>query len=94
MLPPAASIFSRALAENACAVTASFFFRSPFPSTFTSVFVFLIRRFSISASRVTSAPASKTRSSSETFTGTVEVRCGPIGIASFEVAPRCLGTRM
>ena len=29
-----------------------------------------------------------------TFTGTVEVRKGPIGIASLEVDPRCLPRRM
>src|SRR2546423_1017245 len=33
--PPAASIFSRADFENACAVTASFFASSPWPRTFT-----------------------------------------------------------
>src|SRR5919108_1097674 len=40
-------------------------------------------------SGVTSAPSSK-RSRSRMLTGTVVVRCGPIGIASFEYGPRCL----
>ena len=93
-VPPAFSIFSRAEAEKRCAVTLSFFFSSPSPSTFTSVRVFLIRPFSTSASSVTSAPSSKTRSRSRRLTGTVDVRCGPTGIASFEYGPRCFGRRM
>ena len=75
-------------------MTASFFVSSPWPSTFTSVRVFLISPFSTIASSVASAPSSKTRSRSRRFTGTVEVRCGPIGIASFEYGPRCFGSRM
>ena len=90
----AASTFSRALAEAAWTVMLSVFFRSPWPSSFTSVRVFLIRPFSTSASSVTSAPASKRSSSAATFTGCVEVRCGPIGIASAEYGPRCLPSRM
>ena len=72
----------------------SFFVSSPLPRILTSVFVFLSTPFSTSASGVTSAPASKRASSVETFTGAVDVRCGPIGIASFEYGPRCLPRRM
>ena len=71
----------------------SFFFSSPLPSSFTSVFVFLSRPRSTSDSGVTSAPSSK-RSSDPTLTGAVNVRNGPIGIASFDVEPRCLPIRM
>ena len=92
-MPPAASIFSRAVPEIACTRTVSFFEMSPTPSSFTSVFVFLITRFSTSVSGVTSSPASK-RSRSRMFTGTVEVRNGPTGIASFDVEPRSLPMRM
>jgi hypothetical protein len=92
-VPPAASTFSRAVAEIACTRTVSFFFSSPFPSSFTSVFVFLITPRSTSVSGVTSAPSSNA-SSAPTLTGTVEVRNGPIGIASFDVEPRCLPRRM
>jgi hypothetical protein len=91
--PPADSIFSRAVFEKRCAVTVSFFFRSPSPRIFTSVRVFLITRFATSVSGVTSSPASK-RSRSRRLTGCVEVRNGPIGIASAEVAPRSLPSRM
>ena len=93
-VPPAASIFSRAVSENACAVTVSFLVRSPWPRIFTSVRAFLIRPFSMSASIVTSAPASKRCSSAARFTGTVCVRCGPTGIASLENWPRTFGSRM
>src|SRR6266536_672784 len=92
-VPPTASIFSRALFEKACAETVSFFLSSPLPRIFTSVFVFLITPASTSASRVTSVPSSK-RSSCETLTGMFEVLNGPIGIASFDVEPRCFGMRM
>jgi hypothetical protein len=68
-LPPAASIFSRALAENECAVTESFFESSPVPRILTSVFVFFSSPFSTSASTVTASPASKTRSRSRRLTG-------------------------
>jgi hypothetical protein len=47
----------------------------------------------LSSSGVTSVPASK-RDSAETLTGWLYVRKGPIGIASADVAPRCLPTRM
>ena len=72
----------------------SFLLRSPLPSSFTSVRELRISPFSMSASTVTSAPASKRSSSAATLTGTVEVRCGPIGIASLEYGPRCLPRRM
>jgi len=49
--------------------------------------------FSTRLSGVTSAPSSK-RSSALTLIGAVDVRNGPIGIASLEVAPRCLPSRM
>ena len=93
-LPPAAVIFSRALSENECAVTDSFFFSSPCPRILTSARVFLTRPFSTSVSTLTVSPSANTRSRSRRFTGCVYVRNGPIGIASFEVAPRCLPTRM
>ena len=93
-MPPAAVIFSRALSEKACAVTDSFFVSSPWPRIFTSARVFLSRPFSTSDSRLTVSPSAKTRSRSRRFTGWVKVRNGPIGIASFDVAPRCLPTRM
>ena len=93
MVPPASSIFSRALAEIACTRIVSFFEISPLPSSFTSIFVFLSRPFSTSDSGVTSSPASK-RSRSRTLTGCVCVRNGPTGIASFDVEPRSLPMRM
>ena len=92
-MPPAASIFSRAVAEIPWTRTVSFIVTSPTPSSFTSVFVFLISRLATSVSGVTSSPASK-RTRSRTFTGTVEVRNGPTGIASFDVEPRSLPIRM
>ena len=93
-LPPAAVIFSRALAEKACAVTASFFVSSPVPRILTSAFVFLSRPFSTSASMLTVSPSSKTRSRSRRLIGCEYVRNGPIGIASAEVLPRSFGIRM
>jgi hypothetical protein len=92
-VPPAFSTFSRAVAEIACTRTVSFLSRSPFPSSLTSVFVFFSSPFSTRLSGVTSAPSSK-RSSALTLIGAVDVRNGPIGIASLEVAPRCLPRRM
>jgi len=93
-VPPAASIFSRAFAEKPCALTVSFFDRSPLPRIFTSIFVFLRIPAETSASGVISAPASKRASRSRTLTGTVFVMNGTIGIASLDVAPRCFGRRM
>jgi hypothetical protein len=91
--PPAASIFSTALFENAWAETVSFTPRSPWPRIFTSRRRFRIKPFSSSSSGVTSLPASK-RARSRTFSDQTLVRKGPIGIASFEVDPRCLPMRM
>ena len=59
-----------------------------------SIFVFLIKPTATSASGVTSAPASKRASRSRRLTGCVEVRNGPIGIASADVLPRSFGRRM
>ncbi len=92
-VPPAASIFSRAVAEMRWTRTVSFSVTSPSPSSLMSVFVFLISPFSTSVSGVTSSPAAK-RVRSRTLTGTVEVRNGPTGIASFDVEPRSLPIRM
>ncbi len=64
------------------------------PRTFTSTDTLRIRRFAFSASGVTSSPASKRASRSRRLTGWLYVRNGPIGIASAEVAPRSLGSRM
>jgi hypothetical protein len=93
-VPPAASIFSRAEAETPCACTVRAFVSSPTPRTFTSIRIDRISRFAFSASGVTSAPASKRSSSALRLTGCVRVMNGPIGIASFDVEPRCLPTRM
>ena len=93
-LPPAASIFSTAVFENPWAETVSFFVSSPSPSTFTSIESLFTSPAAFSASGVTSAPASKRLSRSRTLTGCVCVRNGPIGIASAEVFPRSLGSRM
>ena len=92
-MPPAPSIFSRAEAEIAWTRTVSFFVTSPTPSSFTSVRVFLIKRLETSVSGVTSSPASN-RSRSRRLTGCMYVRNGPIGIASADVAPRSLPSRM
>jgi hypothetical protein len=92
-VPPAASIFSRALDDIACTVTVSAFVSSPVPRIFTSLRVVRIRPRSFSSSGVTSVPASKT-SRRPTFTGCWKVRNGPIGIASLDVEPRCLPMRM
>ena len=56
IVPPACSIFSRALAEIACTRIVSFIEISPLPSSFTSIFVFFSRPFSTSDSGVTSSP--------------------------------------
>ncbi len=92
--PPVPSIFSRALFEKLCAETVSFFVRSPWPRIFTSMRVERISRFAFNSSGVTSVPTSNTRSSSRTLTPCESVRCGPIGIASFEVEPRSFPSRM
>ena len=92
--PPAASIFSRAVFEKPCAVTASAFVSSPTPRIFTSTETLRIRRFALSVSGVTSSPASKRASRSRRLTGWLYVRNGPIGIASADVLPRSFGSRM
>ena len=93
-VPPAASIFSFAVFEKPCADTERAFDSSPTPSTLTSTETLRIRRFSLSVSGVTSAPASKRSSRSRRFTGWLYVRNGPIGIASADVLPRSLPRRM
>ena len=93
-LPPAASIFSLAVFENPWADTASAFESSPTPSTLTSTDTLRISRFALSVSGVTSSPASKRSSRSRRLTGWLYVRNGPIGIASADVFPRSLGSRM
>src|SRR4051812_35239196 len=94
-LPPAASIFSRAVAENPCACTVSFFEISPWPSTLTGTSLRVARFFSRSASGVTSAPSSKRASRSRRLTGCVCVRpyCSN-GIDFFMCGPRSLRIRM
>ena len=92
-VPPAASTFSRAVAEAPCTVIVSAFVSSPLPSSFTSLRSVRISPRAFSDSGVTSSPTSK-RSRSATFTGWVYVRNGPIGMASFDVAPRSFGRRM
>ena len=94
IVPPAFSIFSRALFEKPCAVTVSAFARSPLPRIFTSILVFFSSPAATSDSGVTSAPASKRASRSRTFTGAVRVMNGTIGIASLDVEPFCLPSRM
>jgi hypothetical protein len=93
-VPPAASTFSRAVADAPWTVIESFFVRSPTPRSFTSFRVDRIRRFAFSVSGVTSSPVSKRASRSRRFTGCVTVRNGPIGIASAEVLPRSFAVRM
>ena len=92
-MPPAASIFARAAEDTPWRRTVKPKSISPLPRSFTSIFVFLMSRFSTSYSGVTTSPASK-RSRSRTFTGTVRVRKGPTGIASLDVPPRSLPIRM
>src|SRR5439155_1580633 len=87
--PPAASIFSRALAETACATTVSFVLSSPLPRIFTSCRVVRMTPTCLSNSGVTSVPASN-RSSAETLTGCEYVRNGPIRPSpSARSVPRC-----
>src|SRR4051812_18084505 len=94
-VPPAASIFSRAVAENPCACTVSFFEMSPWPSTLTGTPLRVARLFSRRASGVTSAPSSKRASRSRRLTGWVCVRpnCSN-GIDFFMCGPRSLRIRM
>ena len=58
-VPPAASTFSRAVAEAACTVIFSFSESSPTPSSFTSLWTERISPFAFSDSGVTSSPAAK-----------------------------------
>src|SRR3954464_3722834 len=94
-LPPAASIFSRAVAEKPCACTVSFLEISPWPSTLTGTPLRVARLFSRSTSGVISAPASKRASRSRRLTGCVCVRpnCSN-GIDFFMCGPRSLRIRM
>ena len=69
-VPPAASTFSRAVAEAPCTVIESFLVSSPTPSSLTSLRIERIRPFAFRLSGVTSSPASK-RSRSRMFTGWV-----------------------
>ena len=69
-VPPAASTFSRAVAEAPCTVIESFLVSSPTPSSFTSLRIERIRPLAFSVSGVTSSPASK-RSRSRMLTGWV-----------------------
>ena len=93
-VPPAASIFSTADFEKLWAETVSVFVSSPSPRILTSTRSFATSPAALSDSGVTSAPASKRPSSSRTFTGWLYVRNGPIGIASLDVLPRILGSRI
>ena len=93
-VPPAASTFSRAVAEAPCTVIVSFFVSSPTPSSFTSLRIERIRPFAFSDSGVTSSPTSKRASRSRKLTGCEYVRNGPIGIASADVLPRSFAVRM
>src|SRR4051795_9982238 len=94
-VPPAASIFSRAVAEKPWACTVSFLEISPWPSTFTGTSLRVARFFSRRASGVTSAPSSKRASRSRRLTGWVCVRpyCSN-GIDFFMCGPRSLRIRM
>ena len=69
-MPPAASIFLRAVAEAPCTVIDSFTEISPSPSSFTSLRIERMSPFALSVSGVTSSPASK-RSRSRMLTGWV-----------------------
>ncbi len=69
-VPPAASTFSRAVADAPWTVIVSFFVNSPTPSSFTSLRIERISRFAFSVSGVTCSPSSK-RSRSRMLTGWV-----------------------
>src|SRR5436305_1745619 len=93
-VPPAASIFSRAVFEKACAWTVSFFFSSPWPRILTGTSLRVARRLSARAPGLTSAPSSKRASRSARFTGCVWVRKASNGIDFFMCGPRSLRIRM
>src|SRR6185312_6947202 len=76
-LPPAFSIFSTADLENACAVTVSFFLRSPLPSTLMRSARPFTRPLSRSDFSSTLAPASK-RSRSPTLTSATRAGNGTL----------------
>ena len=75
-------------------MTESFLVSSPSPRILTSTESFEMSPAALSASSVTSAPASKRSSSAPTLTGWLYVRNGPIGIASADVFPRSFPMRM
>src|ERR687898_995605 len=93
-VPPAASIFSRAVAEKPWACTVSAFDSSPWPRILTGTSRRVARPFSRRASGVTSAPLSKRASRSRRFTGWVCVRNFSNGIDFFMCGPRSLRIRM
>src|SRR5215218_4680616 len=93
-VPPAASIFSRAVFEKPWACTVSAFEISPWPRIFTGTSRRVARFFSRRASGVTSDPLSKRASRSRRFTGWVCVRNFSNGIDFFMCGPRSLRIRM
>src|SRR5215203_1639252 len=93
-VPPAASIFSRAVAEKPWACTVSAFEISPWPRIFTGTSRRVARFFSRRESGVTSDPLSKRASRSRRFTGWVCVRNFSNGIDFFMCGPRSLRIRM
>src|SRR5919107_1264651 len=93
-VPPAASIFSRAVFENACACTVSAFDMSPWPRILTGTSRRVARFFSRRESGVTSDPLSNRASRSRRFTGCVWVRNFSNGIDFFMCGPRSLRIRM
>ena len=93
-VPPAASMRSRAVLENAWAWTVSFLVSSPRPRILTGMFLRVPRPAARSASRSTAAPSSNRASRSARLTGWVCVRNGSNGIDIFLFGPRSLRIRM
>src|SRR5215213_898836 len=93
-VPPAASIFSRAVFEKAWACTVSAFEISPWPRILTGTSRRVARFFSRRESGVTSDPLSKRASRSRRLTGWVWVRNFSNGIDFFMCGPRSLRIRM
>src|SRR6185436_17864994 len=93
-VPPAASIFSRAVFEKPWACTVSAFDSSPWPRILTGTSRRVARFFSRRESGVTSDPASKRVSRSRRLTGWVCVRNFSNGIDFFMCGPRSLRIRM
>ena len=93
-VPPAASIFSRAVLEKPWAWTVSALVSSPPPRTLTGTSRRVARPACASASGVTSAPLSKRASRSARLTGWVRVRNFSNGIDFFMCGPRSLRIRM